>query len=170
MVFLPAVWNSRVVKCPGKNILQKRFQAEASRVYFKHLGSCCFLLGSSIPFVFSRRSQQAGWRKNQAVNQIGSQVASQCRESDEDPVKWMMEAEKCLCVCTGACGCVHACVHACVCTGACMYKCVYACIVYLGICVCEYICACSCVYACMCVYLSMCVCKCIHVCVCVHVR
>lgn len=26
----------------------------------------CFLLGSSIPFVFSRRSQQAGWRKNQA--------------------------------------------------------------------------------------------------------
>lgn len=63
VIFLPTVWNFRVALTRifsskgSKQGLRSLFQASRKLVHF--------LLGSRIPFVFYRRSQQAGWRKKQ---------------------------------------------------------------------------------------------------------
>lgn len=63
IIFLPTVWNFRVALTrifsskDSKQGLRSLFQASRKLVHF--------LLGSSFPFVFYRRSQQAGWREKQ---------------------------------------------------------------------------------------------------------
>jgi hypothetical protein len=92
----------------------------------------CFLLGSSIPFVFSRRSQQAGWRKNQAEStreEVKRPHKMERAMETQTSELWKQETERerererereCLCVLE------HVCIS-----------------MFMTVCVCVFMCVCN---------------------------